>query len=457
MRAPTSESELAAMWLAHASRVGPLRDSRGRSVEVIYPGRLVGLPGPDLIDAIVAIDHGLARRVTVELHIDEVSWARHGHTRDPAYAEVDLHVIWNPLPRAPQQYPPSICVADAFAGLRQAAVTATDFQPAVFLCRPPLSDDRQPRSAVLSMVEHQGERRLAERTDAMEADIEALGPDHALYRAVMRALGYRQNVAAFGELAAQAPLGLLEQVAVGSVSRRVLRAESVLLGLAGLLPSQRGIRATARFVLELDACWRELGRLAGMRRSDWVHLSVRPVNWPARRIAAAARIFTRAHGPNGTFAEMVLAEILRAADLRDTSALAAWFQVRVDANSLWARHYDFDKPARRPAPQMVGRARASEILVNAALPFAAAVGRRRGRADLASASASILRELPANGWNQYTTYMADTLRIGRRGLGSAAAQQGLLRLFHRWCRDKRCESCPAARVMSDALSSVLPS
>ena len=456
MRAPTSEAELAAMWLDYASRVGVLRDSRGRSIEVIYPGRLVGLPGPDLIDAIIAIDHGLTRRVTLELHIDEASWSRHGHARDPAYADVDLHVIWNPLPSAPDQYPPSICVADAFAGLEPAAVTREDSGQRVFLCRPPLGDHRQPRSAMLSMVEHQGVRRLAERTDAMEADIEALGPDHALYRAVMRALGYRQNVAAFGELAAQAPLGLLEQVAVGSVGRRVLRAESVLLGLAGLLPSQRGIRATSHFVVELDACWREFGRLAGMRRADWVHLSVRPLNWPARRIAAAARIFTRAHGANGTFAEMVLAEILRAADLRDVSALAAWFQVRVDPNSFWARHYDFDKPARRPAPQMIGRARASEILVNAALPFAAAVGRRRGRADLASASAIILQELHASGWNQYTTYMADILRIGRRGLGSAAAQQGLLRLFHRWCRDKRCESCPAARLSSEALSSPLP-
>ncbi len=52
--------------------------------------------------------------------------------------------------------------------------------------------------------------------------------------------------------------------------------------------------------------------------------------------------------------------------------------------------------------------------------------------------------------------MIQTLEIGRSGLASAAAQQVLIRLFRRWCCDKRCAECPlanhaaAAAVLLDA-------
>ena len=49
---------------------------------------------------------------------------------------------------------------------------------------------------VRAAVRAQGARRQAERAAALESDIEALGPDQALYQALMRALGYSANTAA---------------------------------------------------------------------------------------------------------------------------------------------------------------------------------------------------------------------------------------------------------------------
>jgi len=61
-----------------------------------------------------------------------------------------------------------------------------------------------------------------------------------------------------------------------------------------------------------------------------------------------------------------------------------------------------------------------------------------------------LAELGSVGWNRHTRYMAETLRLERRGLGAALTQQGLLRIYRRWCRDKRCGECPAATAAGGA-------
>ncbi len=438
------------MWQAYASRVGPMHDSLGRKVEVVYPGRLVGLPGPDLLDAIVSLDDGPTRRIAIEVHLDEAAWFAHGHDRDAEFDSVQLHLVWNRASRLERAIPPSLDASRWFTDLPVPEGSATVAVPSVFLCRGAVAPDVVRNPGMRAMVVHQGLLRHADRSDAMEGDITALGEDHALYRAIMRGLGFRANTQPFTDLAACAPVSLLEQVAGRSDGMRALRLEAVLLGAAGLLPSQRGEASRARYVAELETHWRAFGRIACLRFDAWSRRSVRPANWPTRRVAAAARLFVAVRGEVQTFTESVLATVLRAADTRDLEELVDRFRVTVAPDDFWARHYDFGRATARPAPNLIGRPRGLELLVNAVLPFAAAVARRRGHAELAQASADILVGLGVGGWNQHTRYMAEILAVDRRGLGVAAAQQGMLRLYHRWCRDKRCESCPAAAVASRA-------
>ena len=438
------------MWQAYASRVGPMHDSLGRKVEVIYPGRLVRLPGPDLLDAIVSLDDGPARRIAIEMHLDEASWFAHGHHRDAAFDAVQLHVVWNRAGRLRRALPPSLDASRWFADLPAPDGSPTGAVPAVFLCRGAAASHAALDPGIRATVVRQGLLRHAERSDALEGDITALGEDQALYRALMRGLGFRANTQPFTELAACAPVSLLEQVAGGPDVGRAPRLEAVLLGAAGLLPSQRGEAPRARYVGDLEAHWRELGRGACLRFDAWSRRSVRPLNWPTRRVAAAARLFMAVHGEGRTLSESVVAAVLRAADTGKLEELVRRFRVTVAADDFWARHYDFGRAAARPAPTLIGRARGLELLVNGVLPFAAAVGRRRGHGELARASTDILVGLGAGGWNQHTRYMAEVLAVERRGLGAAAAQQGMLRLYQRWCRDKRCDRCPAAAVASRA-------
>lgn len=443
-RRPASEAELVAAWLRQATRRGPWRDSAGRSIAVIYPGRWTGLPGPDLRDAIVSIDGGPARRLDLEVHLDAADWRRHGHHRDPAYAGVGLHLVWEADARADEPGPPQLALAQALSAAVDPVVDRVPDRESLPCTRPrPL--DAESRRVIVQAIEDQGRRRHAEQAAVMESQIAALGPDQALHQAILRALGYRPNAAAFEVLGGCVTSALSESLARNGEVAGVGALEAVLMGAAGLLPMQRPGSPVDGYGRTLQRIWQSHGSLAGLQAADWTLQSVRPANRPTRRIAAAARLLARAPAPGETLAETVLAEVRRAAADSDLRRLQARWQVAEAPDAYWARHFDFGRATRRPAPALVGADRAREILVNAVLPFAAAMGHARGQPDLPRASAAVLDAMPGGMWNHDSRYMTQTLGIERRGLGGAKAQQGLLRLHRRWCRDKRCAACPMAR------------
>ena len=439
---PASEAALVQLWLDAASRVGPVRDSLGRSIEVVYPGRRTGLPGPDLQDAIVSIDGGPVRRVDVEVHLHEASWEQHGHDGDRRYQGELLHLVWTAAGGGAGR-PPYILAGQALADgpARGGRRPVRDGWP----CWnegawPAASDD------VRDAIRAEGVRRQAERAAVLESDIAALGADQALYRAVMRALGYSANTRQFEAVAEAVPIELLSALAGSSLGERRVRVEAELLGAAGLLPSQGGQHAEHPHVRALEEAWAGGAPRAAPAVEDWTLAAVRPHNRPARRLAGAARLLSTAPLARRALAERVAGQVLAAHASERGRDLVGWFEVKVSPEDFWARHLDVGRPAARPLPALIGRGRSLELLVNAVLPFAAALGGWSGRPELAAAADAALAGLGAVGWNRHTRYMADTLRLERRGLGSALAQQGLLRIYRRWCRAKSCGECPAANV-----------
>lgn len=439
---PASEAALVQLWLDGASRVGPMRDSLGRLIEVVYPGRRTGLAGPDLQDAIVSIDGGPARRVDVEVHLHEASWEQHGHHADRRYQGELLHLVWTPA-QAGAGRPPYILAGQALADGPAPGGRRPDTDG--WSCwneraRPAARDE------VRSAIRAEGVRRQAERAAVLESDIEALGADQALYRAMMRALGYSANTGQFEAVADAAPIELLSALAGPSLTARRNRVEAELLGAAGLLPSQRGQPAEHPHVHALEEAWACGPPRAAPAVENWTLAAVRPHNRPARRLAGAARLLSTAPLAQRSLAERVAGQVLAAHESERGGDLVGWFEVKVGPGDFWVRHLDVGRPAARPLPALIGRGRSLELLVNAVLPFAAALGGWSGRPELVTAADAALAGLGSVGWNRHTRYMADTLRLERRGLGSALAQQGLLRIYRRWCRDKSCVACPAANA-----------
>ena len=144
------------------------------------------------------------------------------------------------------------------------------------------------------------------------------------------------------------------------------------------------------------------------------------------------------HHRKGLFAAML-------GSLRSMAGTAA--QPRLEGaviaagDGYWRAHWDFGLLMRR-GTALIGSERAGVLAVNALLPFGLAWGRASGERALASRALESYGCYGALAENEVTRYMSGLLSYRAP---SAAAHQGLVHIFRTWCREKRCESCPAGQ------------
>ena len=187
----------------------------------------------------------------------------------------------------------------------------------------------------------------------------------------MSALGYSKNKRPFEELARRAPLHRLEAMARNNLSddRCLAQQQALLLGTAGLLPSQRGSlhhsAANDRWVETLESHWSEYDHGHVMPASIWRLIKVRPNNYPVRRVAGISHLILR-HGKSGLLDEIT--SLISEVEINQAHlALAAAMMVM--ASGYWKTHYDFGCYSRHIAPALIGSSRAATIAVNVILPF----------------------------------------------------------------------------------------
>ncbi len=450
-RAAVSERLVVEVW-KRQTLASDLYSAAGQRIEVVYPGRQCWSCGPDFRDALIAID-GELRHGDVEVHVRAGDWQSHGHHRDPAYDAVILHVVlWHDNTRfvstsSGEEIP--------VLGLEPHLAVNVEDMPLYFATIPHLpfhcAETRQPHQ-ITAAIDAAGDERLRARAATFEAEMTQLEPDEVLYRAVMVALGYSRNTAAFGELAELVPLSIVEAVAASAkVEARSSILQALLLGRARLLPSQRSTEcglpaspADQLFEARFEARWRDLAaRWADgcEMKQTWRFARVRPDNFPTRRIVAAAQLLSTA--VEAGLIEYCLDPIRRSDPDHVPQMLEGQLTV-VSQERYWQDHCDFGKARAATGLHLIGQARAAEIAVNAILPFAFAYGQLTDDRDLSSRAIAVFGRYPATADNEITRYMA-SLILGANGaflLRSAARQQGLLAIYKTWCLYKRCGDCP---------------
>jgi hypothetical protein len=203
-----------------------------------------------------------------------------------------------------------------------------------------------------------------------------------------------------------------------------------------LLPSQRGRDIEDQYVQELETAFSK--RAAGMpvMATDGWNLRIRPANHPCRRLAAlAALVFC--YRETGLYAGLqAMVEQASIVDLRRLEK-----GLLVQAEGYWNEHYDFGQVFNKSAA-LLGRGRAAEIIVNAVLPCLAAIASLNGdRAAEYRITALYLgyRGVPSN---EITRHMRKELNLAATEVRGAYCQQGLLHLYHSYCREKICSACP---------------
>lgn len=429
--APISEAQLALLWRGQRFPQGALVTRAGVPVRVIFQGRAGRGPGPDFRGALIAGPSGIPLRGDVELHVRASSFRAHGHERDPAYANVILHVVFEDDSGGGETALPGGGSAPVVALAPWVAARAGEL--AHWIERPLLWREpchgalmRMGAGGVTAALDAEGDRRIEERARRIAGVAAADGPEQALYEGLLEALGFGGNGPAMLALARH--LRWDELRARGAAVDRREAFEALLLGAGGLLPSQRGQRGpVAPHVASLERAFAASGAkaLAGTLWKTW---GIRPENAPARRVAAAAALLAPLAAPS---------DLLGALSARTVNeAIAAL--TRATPEGYWRAHHDVCAGPCRLPPAFIGRSRALEIVVNVIAPAGIAAG-----GAMAARARALLAKLPRPAQYGATRFLERALAApGERITINARRAQGLLALHRDWCAQNGCGRCP---------------
>jgi hypothetical protein len=250
----------------------------------------------------------------------------------------------------------------------------------------------------------------------------------------MTALGYSKNKAPMAELARYLPLQKLEAMAVNTApdSEYLASCQSYLMGMAGLLPSQRGrLNPTDTWAEKLENIWANGGEAACLSFSDWHFFKVRPGNHPLRRLASMSHLLLR-YRPKGLLAG------LEDSLTKDNAFHSLEQALVVIPEGYWRCYLDFGIPAVGAAPALLGKERAADIIVNVLLPFFYA----GGTAAQGERALAIYRDCRAPAENTLVKHMRQQLGLGRYLISNARRQQGLIHIYQTFCLEGKCGRCP---------------
>jgi hypothetical protein len=333
-------------------------------------------------------------RGDVEIHVNQKDWQAHGHTSNPRYNSVMLHLVATPTSDAtvlPSGNTVPVVTAESLdtqtpKGDGDGVLHLWNLLEQAGYVRAKGAEQWE------TLLDKAGDDRFLARSQQLQALLVYEGPEELLYQSLMESLGYKENTANFFLLAQGMSYRKVVQLSHRwdmGVDRRAWFISQLLLEAAGFLPAGLYLKGSV------------------VPRERWHLACVRPANHPRRRIEGMAHLLCRFMEPglvNG---------------LADTVA-------RGDGASLISRLVVRDGGG----PSLIGRDRAGDMSVNVVLPFYHALSKRCGDGSLANTALELYRRHPSLQGNDVTREMERLLvpAEARRLVRGARRQQGLLHL-----------------------------
>jgi hypothetical protein len=490
------ERFLRQLW--KAQEFDSLRTLDGRPIEVVSPGQLNTDGGPDFSGARIRIG-GVLYAGAVELHQSVGDWCDHQHDRDPKYNGVILHIV---LHRGGSDAPPSLTESNRsvpvlvlqehlrsgeHATWQSMILDERAERLSAIPCYP--ANERVDASVIRSWITklatermelkvRRFEERLRELVDHERPSIRepqsrydddvpfGINPEdlpspirqysakdfsmhglwnQILYEGMMEALGYAKNQAPFLKLARTLDLETIAHLlAVQPKKHHSAFIEAGLFGVAGLLPTRK---LPDDYVATLQTDWGKLRTYyhgESLNESEWQFFRLRPENFPTVRIAGAAQIIPKLLSKN--FFRTIVQSVKDVGRKRQEvyRSLVAAFTVR-EVAGFWSTHYTIDEESPARVSTLIGKNRATEIVLNVVIPICLLYARIFKDKEVRRGTLKVFSECPAASDNAITRRIDDQLLRGRLKLDSAMLQQGALQLYKRYCTEKRCGECAVGR------------
>ncbi|MFQ5863136.1 MAG: DUF2851 family protein, partial [Candidatus Brocadiales bacterium] len=478
-----SEEVVRCLWFGGHFDRSRLYTEDGARLEIISPGRWNVEGGPDHLDAEILLE-GVGRiKGDVEVHVSASDWRRHGHDKQEGYKNVCLHaVMWNDTSQGyvrdltgrnvPQlvlskyvTIPPEE-VPGLLDGLTGYPDTASHVAGP---CRSALAENCRDKERLGYILDQAGDERILFKAKRFEEYLREKSYEQVLYEALMRAMGYKNNVLQFSQLATLVPLEDLRRfIPVGTTTEgpagRHIWIQSMLLGAGGILSGwqrrQRDEydRQTSGYIKTLFSLWEEIRLKWGedhkepeelMQYDDWHWSGVRPLNQPPRRIAAMSHLLVRSLD-GGIFRDLltIFEEVRRKKAGRASTAarkLEVYFSDAGIEDGFWSYYLTPGGKRLKVPARLIGRERAAIIFMNVVLPLFLVYARGNHDSGLEAVLHEAYKRHRKNSADSVIRFM--TRRVLPEGwsgmVSNARRQQGLHQVFHDFCqrKDISCDRC----------------
>ncbi len=408
----------------------PLKTATGKILQVNYQGQFNTGRGPDFRNAVIDLG-GQIMRGDVEIHINSYDWKAHEHHEDPYYNNVVLHVVMN-------------------AGMQTLTVKEDGTAVEIVELQNQLSDDirklleqRKPISlqarggfcdllsaldadSLQSTLGAWGLRRFQNKARRFSAALILSDFDQVLYEGIMEALGYEKNKHNLLYLAQAIPLKDIRAWQNEGLDALDLVA---ILSCSSALLERCGSHLDERLRQLLQEAWERQPFFSRRVQIDWQLFRVRPQGHPLYRIFAMASLIHRTSGQGlmEYFQDKVLSG--NAEPKKVFRAFSQAFAESVLPGS-----------EKLPRP---GKGLISNIYINIFLPISYMYGEKHSDPAAQEKIIQYYKSFPALQENHITRFMNRWLSESQsRTVGkSTLLQQGLMELFHRYCRYHLCEEC----------------
>ncbi len=476
---------LQAVWQHQRLQRDQLSSLDGETLQVLHPGFVSREGGPDFRGAVIQFGDAPPRSGDVEVDVHANGWSAHGHDRNPAFASVILHVIWDGDRPTLGTPPLASALHSAVAARRRPAQAGlggphgqsrvnTELRtgPATLVIRdkldaplgelglwlnsdpkPPLPENLRGQccSALRELAQEKrsqllrdaAEIRFRSKASRLQARARQVGWEQSLWEGLFRGLGYKQNSWPMLRLAEQRPRWL-------AARSSPLELQARLLGIASLLPSDltRSRTSADGYLRRVwDQWWREREEFADciLPASLWRFHGQRPANHPQRRLALVAH-WLASGNLAANLERWCTAEV---PERKLPDSLLEILQVMRD--DFWSWHWTL-RSARMKKPQpLLGPGRVTDLAVNVILPWIWVRAVEGKNQTLQHTVERRFQAWPPAGDNAVLRLARERLWGGapRRAFRSAAEQQGCLQIGRDFCghSDAVCRNCRFPRLV----------
>jgi hypothetical protein len=313
--------------------------------------------GPDFRDCVVEMG-GIPRRGSIELDLSPRDWEAHGHSGNPAYNDVVLHLFLTSggearfFTRTEDHREVPQVLLDPASCENMSGERSAPARPG--RCVQALASLLEAR--VLEIMQDAARWRLERKARRLRRVAGIHGLDQAIYQSLAEALGYSRNKLPMQVLAQRLPLRFLQ--------KRSGDAEALLFGVAGFLDGRKADHGDEPTRVWLRGLWESWWKYRAAltpgppaRPIKWTLSGTRPVNHPLRRIAALGLVVTHWNS---------LRRLLEPAAFHAPS-----FHARLEelAHPYWTTHYTLSaKPSPVPLA-LLGAQRVRDIMANLVFPL----------------------------------------------------------------------------------------